>query len=84
MRYTLLLIVISALSCGSGLMGVGDDWTQSDCSKLDLVTFAESFVCSGGDAEVCHHSMLAAYHTGKALCLGLSDEDPPAPTTPPE
>lgn len=81
MRTNILIVLVSlSLSCGSGLMGVGDEWTKSDCEKLDLVTFAESFVCASDDAEVCHHTMLGAYHSGMALCLGLSDEDPvPAP-----
>ena len=75
------VLLMLPLGCGSGLLGIGDQWTKSDCAKLDLVTFAEGFVCAGGDAEICHHSMLGAYHTGKALCLGLSDEDqPPVPT----
>lgn len=68
------LIAIASLGCGTGLMGIGDEWTKKDCATLDYVTFAEGFVCSD-DAEVCHHSMLAAYHTGMALCLGLSDGD---------
>ena len=73
MRALIVLAAAAILGCGTNL--VGDDWTKADCSTLDYVTFAETFVCSSDDAQVCHHSMLAAYHTGMALCLGLSDED---------
>ena len=74
------LALLLSPGCGLGLLGIGDQWTQEDCAKLDLVTFAENFVCPG-DATVCEDTMLAAYHTGRALCFGLSDEDPePAAT----
>lgn len=78
MRYTLpVALLCLTLGCGSGLLGVGNQWTKDDCAKLNLVTFAEGFVCSGEDAEICQNSMLAAYHTGMAICLGLSDEATP-------
>ena len=76
---TALLCMAVALGCGTQLLGIGDEWTKEDCSTLNYVTFAEGFVCSG-NAKVCHHTMLASYHTGMAICLGLSDEDPLAPT----
>ena len=70
------LIAIGSLGCGSQLMGIGDDWTKKDCAKLDLVTFASSFVCTGDDEVVCRSAMLAAHAAAMAICLGLSDEDP--------
>lgn len=71
----LIVLACFSLACGAGLMGIGDEWTESDCATIDVVTFAKSFACPSEDAKVCHHSMLAAYHAGMALCLGLSDED---------
>jgi len=76
MRIVLIVLVALALGCGADLLGIGDEWTKSDCGKLDLLTFAEKYTCASEDALICHHSMLAAYHTGQAICIGLSDEDP--------
>lgn len=67
---------LGSLGCGSQLLGIGDDWTKKDCAKLDLVTFASSFVCKGDDEVVCRSAMLAGHATAMAICLGLSDEDP--------
>ncbi len=72
-----LLAMWLPLGCGTTLgqsLGIGDKWTKENCDLLDWVDFAEAYVCSSDDPAVCHHSTAAAYHTGKALCLGLSDD----------
>jgi len=81
-RAAICMLVLGSLGCGTGLLGVGDEWTKEDCANLELVMFANGFVCKSEDAEICQNSMLAAYHTGKALCLGLSDEAPEGEATP--
>ena len=75
-RILICIIAIGTLGCGSSLLGIGDEWTKKDCAKLDLVTFASGFVCTGDDEVVCRSSMLAAHAGAMAICLGLSDEDP--------
>ena len=72
-----LLAMWLPMGCGTTFgqsLGIGDEWTKENCELLDWVNFAENYVCTSEDRAVCHHSTAAAYHTGKALCLGLSDD----------
>jgi len=69
------MLMVLPLGCGSGLMGIGNEWTTTDCATLDLATFMQGYVCTGQSQEVCRHSAFSAYHAGMAICLGISDED---------
>lgn len=80
MRWILVVLLMVSLGCGTSLMGIGDEWTKGDCAKLDLVTFAGGFICTGDDEVVCRSAMLAAHAGAMAICLGLSDEDVAAVT----
>jgi hypothetical protein len=84
----LLLASVAAMppyTIGCASMNAGAGFNVDDCAKLDVATFAESYVCTAvvsstdpteaeRNAAICHHSMLAAYHTSKAICIGLAPE----------
>jgi hypothetical protein len=81
MRTALLLLVLAAAVIFSACATL-ENWTVDSCVELDLATFAESYVCRDAswrndlspekNAELCHHTMMAAFHTGKAACIGAS------------
>ncbi len=84
-----LLVSFAIAGCAS--MNQGQGFLRQDCSKLDIATFAEGFVCSQmgstsadpaqaeRNVSICHHSMLSAYHGAMATCIGLTDNPAPVP-----